>query len=86
MNYYIFIQVRWSIIGRDNNADISTDVAFNQSRLVVFKEGQADSSIEIRVINDDVAELSETFQLRLLNADQDGEVDESNDQITFTIL
>jgi len=37
------------------------------------------------VINDDVAELRETFEVRLLNADQDGEVDESNDKITFTV-
>ncbi|XP_066912895.1 adhesion G-protein coupled receptor V1-like isoform X2 [Clytia hemisphaerica] len=79
------VKVRWNIIGQNEGAQTTRDLFYDQSRTIDFKDGQSDSFIDIHVINDDVAELRETFEVRLLSADLDGEIDENNDKITFDI-
>ena len=48
-------------------------------------QDQSDLSIHINVINDNLPELSEIFELRLIGATLDGEIDENNRAIEFTI-
>ena len=77
--------MRWTIIGKNQGADISRDITYELPQSLVFKKGQSESPININVVNDDEAELSETFELRLVGASLDGEIDESNRAIEFTI-
>lgn len=73
------------ITGKSQGADITTDIIYHQPQNLVFMQDQSESSIHINVVNDNLAELSETFELRLIGASLDGEVDESNRIIEFTI-
>lgn len=73
------------IIGKSQGADITTDIKYQLPQILVFVQDQSESSIHINVVNDNMAELSEVFELRLVGASLDGEIDESNRLIEFTI-
>ena len=78
--------MQWTIIGKSEGADITTDIIYQQPQNLVFMQDQSESSIHINVVNDNLAELSEIFELRLIGASLDGEIDESSRIIEFTIM
>lgn len=79
----VYFQVRWSVTS--SVGDLSVDISFNQSQWIMFAENEVDSFIDIHVLNDDIPELDERFEVRLLSANLEGEIDESRNRLFFTV-
>lgn len=64
---------------------MSRDLRFNRTGFLIFPDGKVNSVIEIHVVNDETPELDEEFQVKLLTADLEGEIDENRDRISFRV-